>query len=202
MEFRVPIGGGTRSKGDFNAARLREQESLLGLRAIETEMLNSLESAVKRIEETGITASNYQAQVSLREAVLSAALSRLEVGKIESRRVLEIEADLLETQSAQIEALVNHQNAVVAMHALDGSLLARRNLDLSQKDLESATAQFVNAQGVSREEYAQLIRQAHRLQESGGRGPWPKEQAEARERRRQVERKLEKLDRTTWQPTD
>jgi hypothetical protein len=182
------------------AAQFREQESLLGLRAIETEMLNSLESAVTRIEETRSTTSNYQAQVSLREAVLSAALSRLEVGKIESRRLLEIEADLLETKSARVEALVNHQNAIVGLHALEGSLLVRRNLDLSQKDLENATATFARAGGMSREEYALLMRQAHLLQESGGQGLWPAEKSAFDQRRRAVERKLEKLDRVTWDP--
>jgi outer membrane protein TolC len=198
LEFRIPIGGGARARGDYAAAKFREQESLLGLRAIETEMLNSLESAVNRIEETRSTTSNYQAQVSLREAVLSAALSRLEVGKIESRRLLEIEADLLETQGARVEAMVNHQNAIVALHALEGSLLARRNLDLSQKDLENATASFARAGGMSREEYAQLMRQAHLLQESGGQGLWPEEKTAFEDRRREVERKLEKLDRITW----
>jgi outer membrane protein TolC len=199
LEFRIPIGGGGRSRGDFKAARFREQETLLGLRAIETEMLNSLESALKRIGETRSTASNYQAQVALRDAVLEAGLSRLEVGKIESRRLLEIEADLLETQSAQVEALVNHQSSIVALYALEGSLLARRNLDLTQKDLEDATADFARAGGMSREEYALLMRQAHELQEGGGGGMWPGEREDFAERRRLVERKLDQLDRAYWE---
>jgi outer membrane protein TolC len=202
LELRVPVGGGTKARAEYAAARLREQETLLGLRAIETQMLNSLDSALKRIDETRVTATNYQAQVALREAVLSAALSRLEVGKIESRRVLEIEADLLETKSAEVEAMVNNRKAVVDLYFLDGSLLSRWNLDFSQTDLQQSTAAFVRPGGMSREQYAEMIRQAQQLQAAGGTGPWPRERETLNRQRSETQKKLQQLDRVDWDPSD
>jgi outer membrane protein TolC len=202
LELRVPVGGGTKTRAEYAAARLREQESLLGLRAIETQMLNSLDSALKRIDETRITATNYQAQVALREAVLSAALSRLEVGKIESRRVLEIEADLLETKSAEVEAMVNNRKAVVELRFLEGSLLSQWNLDFSQSDLQQWTASFVRPSGMSREQYAEMIRQAQQLQAAGGGGPWPEEREALDQQRSQAVRKMQTLDRAEWEPSN
>jgi len=202
LELRVPLSGGVQAKREFTAAQLKEQETLLGLRALETQLLNSLDSAVKRIEETRMTATNYQAQVALREAVLEAALSRLDVGKLESRRVLEIEADLLETKSAEVEALVNHRKALVDMYVLDGSLLSRWDLDFSQSDLEQATAAFVRPGGMSREQYAQLVRQAQNLQAAGATGLWPADWEQMQDMRSEVGRKMEALDRPEWDPSD
>ena len=201
LELRVPLSGGAQTRGQYAAARLRKQETLVGLRAIETQMLNGLDTAVNRIEETRVTATNYQAQVALREAVLDAALSRLDVGKLESRRVLEIEADLLETRSAEVEALVNHRQALVEMYAIEGSLLKRWNLDFSQRDLEQATAAFIRPGGMSREQYAELVRQAQRLQSAGGGGPWPRESEQSERRRDDAQEKLEALDRPEWDPS-
>jgi outer membrane protein TolC len=195
VEFRIPLGGGVRGRHEVEAARLREQQSLLGLRSMETQLLNSLDTAFHRIGETSLNVSNYQSQVELNQRVLAAALTRLDVGQIESRKVLEIEARLLETQSAEVESLANHRKSIVELHFLEGSLLERRNLDFTQKDLEAASESFIRRTGMNRDRYAQFIRTAQTMQTTGGSGPWPEEREEMRQMRSTVRSKADLLDR-------
>ena len=86
-------------------------------------------------------------------------MARLQVGKIESRKVLEVDADLFEAKNALLDAQVQFRRALLELELIEGTLLKSRNLDLSQRELESKTALLVRKGKITDQQYADFIRQ-------------------------------------------
>lgn len=138
-EFRIPLGGGIRSRHELAAARLDLDSAELSLRALHTEIVNGMDTAWHKLESTQASVTNYQASVLYNRSLLNSALARLEAGKLESRKVLEIEADLFESRLSVAESLVRNQLAALELEMIQGALLQRRHLELTQTELRWAT---------------------------------------------------------------
>ena len=138
-EFRIPLGGGIRSRHELAAARLDLDSAELSLRGLHTEIVNGMDTAWHKLQSTQASVSNYQASVRYNRSLLDSALTRLEAGKLESRKVLEIEADLFESRLSVAESLVRYQLAALELEMIQGVLLQRRHLDLTQAELRSST---------------------------------------------------------------
>ncbi len=160
-ELRVPLGGGAKTRNELRAARLRQEQARLGLRELYVQVTSGLNTSRQKIETAVHTVASSASQVRFNEELLKSALDRLEVGKLESRRVLEIEADLLESRNAYVDALVQLQRAQIELLLLEGSLLERREMDLTQQELQEATA--ILGQG-STAVHQQLVEVARRRQ--------------------------------------
>jgi outer membrane protein TolC len=163
IEFRIPLGGGIRSRNDLMAARLELQSAELALRGLHTEILNSLNSAWSKVQTTRGSVANYQSAVKYNLSLLQAALARLEAGKLESRKALEIEADLLEAKVSVVEALVHFQVASLELDVIHGGLLQRRHLELTQGELEMATLHLGGARSLGDAQYQQGLDEIGRL---------------------------------------
>jgi outer membrane protein TolC len=154
-ELHIPLGGGIRSRNELAAARLELQASELGLRTQQNELLNNLNSSWRKLGRTRDSVGQYQAAVNYNLAMLDAALTRLEAGKLESRKVLEIDADLLESKVSVAESLVRAQLDLLELEMLGGSLLYERKLELSQADLQAASRKFGHSRAVGDTQYQQ-----------------------------------------------
>lgn len=64
----------------------------------------------------------------LRELTLAAEFEKFNVGKSTSFLIAQAQRDLLASQIAEVEAIVNLRKALTALYRLDGSLLARRGV--------------------------------------------------------------------------
>src|SRR5207302_1469383 len=91
VEWHIPLGGGIRAKNELDAAKLRKRQALITLKETETQILNAIDTALRKIRSTHEAIGDYELIVSFNRNLLDSELERLEVGKIGSRRVLEVE---------------------------------------------------------------------------------------------------------------
>ena len=170
-EFRVPLAGGIRGRNDLTASRLQLQASELSLRGLETELANSMNSAWHKIGSTRQNIRSYQTSVRYNQALLASAMTRLEAGKLESRKVLEIEADLLQTRVSEVESMVRFEFAWMELEMMEGNLLMTRDLELTQTELQSATSRMSSSRVIGDSEYQRaLAAKAALLKASDGSG--------------------------------
>jgi len=158
IEMRIPLVGGIKSRNELAAARLREKEALVSLQEVETQIANALDTAIHKINSAHDSVQSYQTVVNFNQSLLDSALARLEVGKVESRKVLDIEADLFEARNSVVDALVQYQRAGLEFDLVAGAILKKRNLELTQKELESKTAQILRNGQLTDEQYAGFIK--------------------------------------------
>jgi len=109
---------------------------------------------------------SYHSSVNYNQSLLNSALVRLENGKIESRKVFEIEADLFEAKNSVVESLVRYEIAQLEIELLEGVLLVDRDLEITQTQLEAATEKFGSSSRVGDVEYRQALQDIQKLYES------------------------------------
>jgi outer membrane protein TolC len=159
IEFHIPLGGGVKGANELAAALLRRKEAAVAVREVETQIVNGLDTAMHKIRSTRESVRSYQTAVSFNQHLLDSALARLEFGLIESRKVLDIESDLFETKNSLVDALVQYRRALLELGLMEGSILERRNLELSQKELEANTARIVRSGTLTDEQYHEVLRE-------------------------------------------
>jgi len=130
----------------------------LGLREVETQIANSLDTAMHKIRSAQAGVQGYQTLVAFNQNLLDSALARLEVGRMESRKVLEIEADLFESRTSLAEALVQYQRAELELELVQGAMLRKRNLEFTQNELGKRTADLLRENGLTDEGYQNFVR--------------------------------------------
>ena len=167
LELRVPVGGGAKTRHELRAAELQVQSADLELHSLRTELLNGIDSAWHKAQTARGSMESYQESVKYNESLLASALARLDAGKIESRKVLEIEADLLDARNSVTESLVRYKIARLELEVLQGATLQKRNLELTQAQLEDATRRFGGAH-LNNAQYLQGLRDVQQSYEQNG----------------------------------
>lgn len=135
LELRFPVGGGIKQRNQFRAARLQYEAAELALRELERQIANALEVARQKLRATRAGIEGYEALVRFNRTLLESALARLEVGKLDSRKVLEIEQDLLEARNQLAETLVQRQRALLELDVVSGRLLEARGCEPDRTQL-------------------------------------------------------------------
>ncbi len=143
VEMRVPVTGGIRERNEFEAAKLGQQRALLGLKEIELQIGNALESAMYKTRSYLENVQSYEAVVNFHQQLLDSQMERLKVGRIDSRTVLETEEKLFEARIAALENLIQYQKAFLEMELVTGSTLLVRDLDVTKPQLQAKTAAFL-----------------------------------------------------------
>lgn len=157
LEFRIPLGGGVKGGNEFAAALLRQREALVAVREVETQIVNGLDTAMHKIRSGRDSVESYRTAVSFNQHLLDSALDRLQLGLLESRKVLDIEADLFEAKNLLVDALVQYRRALLEFELMEGSILKRRNLEMSQFDLQARTAGIVRHGTLTDEQYQEFL---------------------------------------------
>lgn len=139
VELRVPVLGGIKTRHELEAARLRQQQAALAMREVETQLTTALNTTFHKLRSTRESIANYETVVNFNQNLLQTQLARLELGRVESRKVLEVEADLLEARSALAQAKVQFQQALLELELIQGSLLATRGFEVDPKELKAKT---------------------------------------------------------------
>jgi outer membrane protein len=138
-ELHIPLAGGMRTRAEVSATRLELESSERALRGVQIELLNALNTAWNKLKTTRGSVTNYQVAVSYNQNLFQAALTRLDAGKLDSRKVLEVEGDLLEARVSVVESLVQSKLASLEVEMVQGQLLRRRHLEITQAELQAAT---------------------------------------------------------------
>ncbi len=139
VELRIPLAGNIRARNELAAARLGEEAALLGLHDLETQIGNAIHTAIQKVENRRESVPRYQEVVNFASNVLQSQMDRLQVGKVESRKVLEADVDLFEAKNSLLETLVQYRRAMLELELAEGTLLKNRNLEVSSNDLNGRT---------------------------------------------------------------
>lgn len=137
-EFRIPLGM-TKARHEYTAAELQVQSAELALQGLQTEIFNGLDTARHKVMSYRDSVASYQVAVDYNRSLLDSAMARLDAGKLDSRKVLEIEADLFEARNSVVESLVRYEIAWLELQVLSGALLENRHLEITQDDLQRTT---------------------------------------------------------------
>lgn len=156
VELHLPLGGGIRSRNEFSAAKLRKEQALLMLKEIENQILNSITTTLRKLRTAENSVRDYEQIVAFNQNLLDTELKRLEAGKVNSQRVLEIDAALFESKNAVVDAKVQSERARLELELVQGSVLQERSMELSRKDLEERTLRRLRDAGIPPAEYREL----------------------------------------------
>lgn len=157
IELRIPLVGGIKTKNELDAARLKKQQGLVEMKGVETQIFNAVKTALYKVQNARDSVENYRTVVGYGEDLLKAQMARLEVGKVESRKVLEADADLFEAKNAVVEAQVQDQRARLELALVEGSILETCQVDWTQKQLQNQTATILRRRGATDEQLQQLL---------------------------------------------
>jgi len=176
-ELRIPLVGGIKVRNELGAAKLRKQQALVTLRDTETQVLNAIETALRKVASAQQSAANYRDVVNFSTRLLETELARLDAGKVTSRRVLEVDAGVFEARNSVLEAQVQYERAHLELELVQGTLLESRNLDLPQKEVRERTSNLIKQHGISEEHYRRFtedLQQRYDKRPAGTAVPSPK----------------------------
>lgn len=158
VELRIPLGGGIKTKNELHAAKLGRQQALVSLNDLQTQILNATENAIRKINNSRESVRNYAQVVNFNQNLLDTERTRVEVGRVESRRVLEADASLFEARNAELEARVQTERAELELELVQGSVLRERHFDVSQQVLQKKLEGVFKKVGIAPEHYRDLLR--------------------------------------------
>lgn len=144
VEMRIPLGGGVKERHEYAAAQMRRKAALLTLKELETTLRNTLNTTLDKVRHAQGSIADYEAAVKLNENLLKTELARLEVGRVEARKVLEVERDLLQSRLSALAAVVTYHQSTLELDVLNGTFLPRRNLSLSRAEVADKTRSIMN----------------------------------------------------------
>lgn len=162
VELRIPLAGGIRERHELAAAKLSKQKALLGLKDVEVQLSNALRTALTRVAHVRDNARNYQSVADFHQQALTAELDRLELGRTDSRSVLETEEKLFEARLALVDLLVQQRKALIELSLVSGTTLQLRGLDLARNQLGEKTAAALRGGRWSTAQLERLARDAEK----------------------------------------
>ena len=157
-EFRIPLAGDQKARNELRAAYLRCHEAKVGMREVENLIANGIDTALRKLNSARNSVQNYNTVVDFYRNLLDSALAQLEVGRIESRKLLDIEANLLDSRNSAAIARVQYQRAVLELELIQGSILRKHHFDLSQAELQDLTAELARQGRLTDAQYQDFVR--------------------------------------------
>jgi outer membrane protein TolC len=143
LDMRVPITGGVKERNEFEAAKLSQQKAFLGLREVEIQIGNALDSAIYKTRSYLDNVESYNRVVQFHQELIASQLERLKVGRLDTLTVLQTEDKLFEARIAELENMVQYQKAYLELELVTGSTLQVRHLDLTKPQLQKMTEDYL-----------------------------------------------------------
>lgn len=139
LEMRIPLFGGIRGRNEFRAAHQRLLQAQRVASDLTNQLRNGLDSAQQRVTESYSAAQSFRSVVEFRTNLLDTRMKSREVGRMDSRAVLEAEQDLFASRLDQLQGEIEYQRALLDLQLMSGSMLQARGLEISFADLEQRT---------------------------------------------------------------
>ena len=143
LEVHVPLFGGITGRNTLGAAKLTQKQAQLNLQGVGTQLTNAVSNSIQKNRTILGTVHDYETVVRFREDLVKTELARLESGKVEAYRVLEVEAQLFEARQSLAESQVQYQRSLLELQLAEGSILKKRNLELTRKELRQKTVTMI-----------------------------------------------------------
>lgn len=129
VELRVPLGGGQRKLAELSSARSRLEQARLGIASIRRQVASAVGLSMSRVRNFHRQSGNYEEVAGMNQEILDNELKRLEAGRSDSRKVLEVEEKLTRALESRAAALTRLAVAKVELELSSGTLLRNRNVD-------------------------------------------------------------------------
>ena len=133
LVFRMGLGGDRKARSQLEQTKLRHERALLGYQATESDLANAMRSVMNKARLVRDTQLALARETDVNRAALEAEKVLLAEGKSNSRRVLELEEDLVDVQVLYETACANYRRVLVELDMTDGGMLARRGLEEAMK---------------------------------------------------------------------
>lgn len=156
VEFRIPITGGIKERNDYKAAQLSKQKALVGLKEIEVQIGNALNTAILKVNNLRDSVQSQTSVINFHQQLLETQLARLDVGLIDSRTVLDTEEKLFEAKVALLDSVIQYQKSLLEFQLVKGTVLAEHGLEISKAELQEQTSRLLAAQSFSGPEFDNL----------------------------------------------
>lgn len=156
VEMRIPVTGGIKERNEYKAAKLAKQKALVGLKEIEVQVGNALNTSILKVKNLRQSIDSYRSVINFHQELLETQLARLEVGVVDSRAVLETEEKLFEAKVAVLENMVQYQKALLELELIKGAVLLNRGLEISKAELQETTERMLALNRFSGPEFDNL----------------------------------------------
>ena len=127
--FSMPIGNRV-ARNNLKISKAREEQAIINLKQFEQSVMVAVENAVTsaRINLQRVDATKQQREFA--EAALNAEEKKLENGKSTSFFVLQLQRDLTQASSQEIQSLTDYNKSVSNLSLLEGGILQTREISL------------------------------------------------------------------------
>jgi len=130
-----PLGNGA-ARNRYKSSQVSQEQSVLIVKKLEQDIMVQIDNAIKLAQSNFERVGATREARAYAEAALAAEEKKLENGKSTSFFVLQLQRDLTEAQSAEIQALVQYRRSLAQLAQAEGYTLDRRKIDLTVKDEE------------------------------------------------------------------
>lgn len=146
IEMRLALLSGIREKRTLEAARMKKKLAEMRLRATDYEIINSIETLVRRVSTLRERIRNARKVVEFRKRLLEVELSRLEAGKSTTRLIYQAEEELTKAREWELESIVRYREALMQLAYFRGSVLLDKNLESMEGDQVVLSEQLLYGQ--------------------------------------------------------
>lgn len=123
LQVSVPIGENRQAAADLWAARVRKEDALLGLKAVESALANDIDNS-HAVIRSSLDRHQLFAEIAEREARLAQALrQKLLAGRGDMRELLISEEKVINSRTAMQEQAVAHAKGLALLSLARGTLL-------------------------------------------------------------------------------
>ncbi len=142
LVFRVPMWGDVRKRNELWAAKLRYREAERNELDLMTQLKVGSDTAEHRLDANYTTAQSLEEVVDFRDNLLQTRMQSRDVGRMDTRSVLEAEQELFVARLEQLQSEVECQRASLELQLISGTLLQMRDLDITFEYLEGAISEW------------------------------------------------------------
>lgn len=128
--FRVPLGSRT-EKGNFDAARLRREQQLLNLKALEQTIVVQVDNAVAAVRANRLRYSAAQEASRLARETYEAEQNRLSAGTSTTFVVNQLQRDYSIARTTELSALADWQKSIAELSRVEGSALQANHIEIA-----------------------------------------------------------------------
>lgn len=146
VELTVPLGGNIKGRNLAASAKASLQAAYDKLCGTQTEVANQLRSAIRKTRAWEQSIGSYQTVVDYNKELLKTDFARLRAGTVSSHDVLQVEADLLDARQSLANALAQYQESQMHIELASGTILKRRHLEVTRKEVSQLAAEVMRHQ--------------------------------------------------------
>ncbi|MEN9761621.1 MAG: hypothetical protein RI906_1447 [Pseudomonadota bacterium] len=125
VQLSMPIGENQQAKADIVAAKLRREDALLQLKAIEVSIANDIDTAISMVTSAAERVKLWQDVAAREQRQLELERSRFTAGRSDMREILLREERAINARLAVVEQQAAWSKADILLEAAQGQLLDR-----------------------------------------------------------------------------